>query len=94
VKANRRAGFEGAIALALEGAPEGVTVTVDKIPEKGGEANIKLVASEKAPAGKEFQLTVAGTGNFRDKNYKFQPAAITLIVNAPEQPEQKLAGAK
>lgn len=94
VKANRRAGFNGEIALGLEGVPEGVSVTVDKIPENGAEANIKLVASDKAPAGKEFQLTVTGKGVFREKNYKFQPAAITLNVNAPEQAETQLAEKK
>jgi hypothetical protein len=94
VKAARRGGFNGEIMLKLDGVPEGVTATVDKIAENGGEANIKLVATEKAPTGKDFQLTVTGTGNFRDKNYKFQPGAITLTVNAPEQTDPKLAGAK
>jgi hypothetical protein len=96
VKAERRAGFGGEIALKIEGVPEGVTATLDKIPANGGESILKVVASDKAPGGKEFQLTITGTGVFNDRNYKYQPPQVALAVNTPEAAETtpKLAGAK
>jgi len=89
VKAERRDGFEGEIELKLEGVPEGVTATVEKIPAKAGEVSLKVVASDKAPVGKDFQLTITGTGTHKDRIYKFQPAAVTLTINAPEPVETK-----
>ena len=38
---------------------------------------------------KDFQLTLTGTGTHKDRNYKFQPAAVTLTINAPEPTENK-----
>jgi hypothetical protein len=94
VKAERRAGFSGEIQLKLEGLPEGVTLTMDKIPANGGESVAKVIASDKAPAGKEVQLTLTGTGVFNDRTYRFSPQTIALLVNAPEATENppKLAG--
>jgi hypothetical protein len=91
VKADRRAGFDGEITVQVEGAPEGVTVTAEKMAAGARESNVKLVASEKAAVGKEVQLTVTGVGNFREKTYRFKPAAIGLLVNAPEAAEVKTA---
>lgn len=87
VRAERRAGFNGEIALKFEGVPEGVTLTGDKIPEGAGETTVKLLASEKAPAGKEVQLKITGSGSHNDKVYRFAPADIPLQVNAPEPAE-------
>lgn len=95
VKAERRAGFTGEIALKLEGVPEGITATVTNIAANGAEATIRLVASEKAPSGKDHTLSITGSGVHNDRNYRFQPAAITLTINAPEPAEakeSKLAG--
>jgi hypothetical protein len=89
VKAERRDGFEVEFELKLEGVPEGVTATVEKIPAKAGEVSLKVVASDKAPVGKDFQLTITGTGTHKDRIYKFQPAAVTLTINAPEPVETK-----
>jgi len=87
VKADRRAGFKGEIALVLEGLPEGIAATLDKVPANGSETTVKLVASDKAPVGKEFSLTLAGSGAFNDRNYKHRPGEIKLTVNAPVQEE-------
>jgi hypothetical protein len=94
VRVERRAGFNGEIALKIEGLPEGVTATADKVPAGGGESNIKLVASDKAAVGKEVQLTLTGAGLFKDKNYQFKPPTIGLLVNAPEPTEVKTAEAR
>jgi hypothetical protein len=95
VKANRRAGFNGEIELKLEGIPEGISATVDKIPASGGEATVKLLASEKVVATtNEISLTLTGTGAFKDKTYRFKPPTIGLQVNAPEAVEVKTAEVK
>jgi hypothetical protein len=83
VRAARRAGFNGEIALTMEGLPEGINATIEKISANAGEANVKLVATEKAPFGTNT-LTVIGTGLFNDRNYKQRSAGITLVVNPPE----------
>jgi hypothetical protein len=95
VKANRRAGFDGEITLNLEGVPDGISASVDKIPASGGEATIKLLASDKvAPTAKEIELKLTGVGTFKDKTYRFKPQPIALQVNAPEPAEVKTAEVK
>jgi hypothetical protein len=95
VKANRRGGFTNEIALQLEGVPDGITATVDKVPAAAGEATIKLLASDKAaPTPKEIELKLTGTGTFKDKTYRFKPPAVALQVNAPEPVEVKTAEVK
>jgi len=89
VKAERRSGFSGEIDLKLEGVPEGVTATVGKIPENGNEVTVKLLASEKAPTGKDVQLKLTGAGVHNDRTYRFPAAPITLTINAPEMQENK-----
>lgn len=94
-KATRRAGFNGEITLQLEGVPEGITATVDKIAASAGEASIKLVASDKvAPTTKELELKLTGVGTFKDKTYRFKPQPIGLQINAPEAVEVKTAEVK
>jgi hypothetical protein len=85
VKADRRAGYTGEITLVLEGLPEGITAIIDKIPANAAETSVKLIASEKAPVGKEFSLNILGTGLFNDRNYKQRPGEIKLAVNAPTE---------
>jgi hypothetical protein len=83
VKANRRAGFNDEIALKLEGVPDGISATVDKIPGGAGEATVKLIASDKAtPTTNEIHLNLTGVGVFKDKTYRFKPPAIGLQINA------------
>jgi hypothetical protein len=88
-KADRRDGFEGEISLKLDGVPEGVTATITNIMAKANEAALKLVAMEKAPTGTNIQLTLTGTGQHKDRTYRFQAAPITLTINAPESEEKK-----
>ncbi|MEY2428229.1 MAG: hypothetical protein QOJ40_1114, partial [Verrucomicrobiota bacterium] len=85
VKADRRAGFNGEIALTLEGLPEGVVATYDKIPADQSEASVKLTATPKAPVGKEISFTFLGTGTFNDRIYKKRTGPIKLTVTAPEE---------
>jgi hypothetical protein len=95
VKANRRAGFKGEITLQLEGVPDGISATVDKIGESNGEATVKLLASDKvAPTTKEIELKLTGVAVFKDKTYRFKPPAIALQINAPEPAEIKTAEVK
>lgn len=91
VKADRRAGFDGEISLVLDGVPEGITATIDKIAANSNEATLKLVATDKAPAGKDRTLTLSGAGQFKDRNYRYQSAPLTLTINAPEAMEVKTA---
>ncbi|MEO8426191.1 MAG: PPC domain-containing protein [Verrucomicrobiota bacterium] len=85
VKVERRAGFTNGLDLVLEGVPEGISATAEKIPENGAEANIKLVATDKAPVGKEFSLAVLASGLFNDRTYRQKTGPITLAVVAPEE---------
>jgi hypothetical protein len=55
---------------------------------------VKLVATEKAPAGKEFTLTLVGSGVFNDKTYKYRPAEIKLSISAPVPEEAPKAVAQ
>lgn len=91
VKLERRMGFKQEVLLTLDGVPEGITATVEKIPADGDEANIKLVASDKAPVGKEFTLTVSGAGTFNDRTYRQKAPPITLNVAAPTDMGQTVA---
>jgi hypothetical protein len=85
VKADRRAGFNGEIALTLEGLPEGIVATFDKISPDQSEATVKLTATGKAPVGKEISFNFLGVGMFNDRNYKQRTPAIKLTVTAPEE---------
>ena len=84
IRAQRRGGFAAPIELKLEGVPAHVVLTMENIPENSGATTVRLVASENAPAGKEFQLTITGTGIHNDRFYRFSPAPVTLTINAPE----------
>jgi hypothetical protein len=86
VKAQRRGGFTNEIALTLAGLPEGIGLTLTNIPANTSETSVRLVASDKAPVGKEFTLHINGTGNFNDRLYKHGAEEIKLSVSAPEEP--------
>ncbi len=92
VKAGRRAGFDGEIEITLEGVPEGITASIEKVAPGKSEAAIKLVASEKAPAGKEIQIKIGGKGFFKNRFYTHQSEPVQLTVNAPQNlPDPTLA---
>ena len=83
VKANRRGWFTDDINLAVEGVPEGITINATNIARGGGEAGFKIIANDKAPAGKEVSLTVVGTANINGRNYQFRSSPIVVTINAP-----------
>jgi hypothetical protein len=83
VKLERRAGFTNEVQLAVEGLPAGIVSTLDNISATGTESALKLVATEKAPAGTN-SLTIVATGMHNDRNYKHRSVPITLIISAPE----------
>jgi hypothetical protein len=86
IKVERRAGFTNEIVLAIEGMPSGISTTLEKIPANGSETTLKLVATEKAPAGTN-SITILGTGIHNDRNYKHRTGAISLVVSAPATTE-------
>ncbi|MHB8524375.1 MAG: PPC domain-containing protein [Limisphaerales bacterium] len=93
VKADRR-GFTGEIALSLDGLPDGIAATLDRIPADAAEATIKLTAKEKAPVGKEFPFTVVGVATFNDRNYRQRTAPITWAVTPPPEGGEEKTAAK
>jgi len=83
VKANRRGWFTDDIDLAVEGAPDGLLINSTNIARGTGEAGFKIIASDKAPVGKDVSLTVVGTANINGRNYKFRGAPVVVTINAP-----------
>ena len=83
VKANRRGWFTDDITLAVEGVPEGLLINSTNIPRGAGEAAFKIIASDKAPAGKEVSLTVVGTANINGRNHQFRGSPVVVTINAP-----------
>ncbi len=85
VKVERR-GFEGEVALALEGVPAGVTATVQPVAAKGREASIRLLATDKAEAGKEHDLVVVATYAHEDRTWrqKTQPVKLQILAAPTE----------
>ena len=91
IKVDRRAGFAGELALTIEGLPEGIIATVDKIPTNAMETVLKIKATDKAPTGKDITFTVVGAGTFNDRNYKTKTGNITLSVAAPTETAEPAA---
>ncbi|HYV29334.1 MAG TPA: hypothetical protein VFA77_17510, partial [Candidatus Eisenbacteria bacterium] len=91
IKVDRRAGFAGELALTVEGLPEGIIATVDKIPTNAVETVLKIKATDKAPTGKDITFTVVGAGTFNDRNYKTKTGNITLSVAAPTETAEPAA---
>jgi len=83
VKANRLGWFTDDINLAVEGAPEGLFINSTNIARGTGEAAFKIIASDKAPAGKDVSLTVVGTASINGRNYKFRGSPVVVTINAP-----------
>lgn len=94
VKVARRGGFTNEVTFTLDGVPEGITANLEKIPVNGSETTIKLVASEKAPVGKEFTLTLTGAGLHNDRTFRQKTAPITLTISAAAAEEGVKAAAK
>jgi hypothetical protein len=49
-----------------------------------GEAGFKLIATDKAPAGKEFQITVLGSATVDGRTYQQRTIPMTLTVTRPQ----------
>jgi len=89
IKVERRDGFTNELQLAIRGMPAGINANLDKIPANGAESTLKIVATDKAAPGTNYSFTVTGTGQHKDRNYKFKTGAVALVVNAPEPMEQQ-----
>ncbi|HKS35605.1 MAG TPA: PPC domain-containing protein [Verrucomicrobiae bacterium] len=94
IKANRRGWFTEDINLSVEGLPEGISINSTNLARGVGEAGFKILASDKAPAGKEISLTVVGTANVNGRAYQFRAPAIKVTINAPEPAAQVAASAE
>ncbi len=92
VKANRRGWVTDEISLAVEGLPEGLAINSTNIARSASEAGFKIVATDKAPAGKEVSLTVVGTANINGRNYQFRGSPIVVTINAPAAEAASAAG--
>jgi hypothetical protein len=93
VKANRRGWFTDDISLSVEGAPEGLVISSTNIARGAAEAAFKIVATDKAPAGKEVSLTVVGTANINGRAYQFRGTPIVVTINAPAAEATPVASA-
>ncbi len=82
VKVERR-GYDGEVALALEGVPEGVIATFQPLPAKARETSIQLLATENAPTGKDHAITVTTTFTQGDRIWRQKTAPVTLTLAAP-----------
>lgn len=66
IKAFRRGGFDGEIALKLADLPAGVSVSEAKIPAKKNEIELKLKAEKTAVVG-AVHLSISGTGKIGEQ---------------------------
>ncbi len=82
VKVERR-GYEGEVALALQGVPDGVTATVQPVTAKAREASIRLLATDKAAVGKEHDLVVVATFTHGDRLWRQKTQPVKLQILAP-----------
>ncbi len=61
VNITRTGGFAGSVALAVSGAPTGVTATLASASTTGGSVGVTVAAGASAAVG-SFNLTITGTG--------------------------------
>jgi hypothetical protein len=80
VKVERRGWFTDAIALSLEGLPEGIVATATNLPSNVGEALIRLTTNEKAKPGTNT-FTIAGSASVNGNAFKQSGPAVVLTVN-------------
>ena len=83
VKANRRGWFTDDITLSVEGVPDGLVINSTNITRGASEAGFKILATDKAPAGKEVSLTVVGSATINGRPYQFRGSPIVVTINAP-----------
>lgn len=82
VKVERR-GFDGEVALSLEGVPPGVLATVQPIAPKAREATIQLLVTEKAETGKDHQVAVTAAYTHNDRTWRQKTTPVSLTIAAP-----------
>lgn len=80
VTVTRNPAFGGAIVLAVENLPNGVTVEAPEIPAGASEVEILLSANQDAVKGKVENVTVKGTAKVGEANLAASapPASITV----------------
>jgi hypothetical protein len=83
IKATRRGLFTDDIALAIEGLPEGITISSTNLSRGTTEVAYKLLTTPKAQAGKTNTLTVVGTANVNGRQFVHRDTKITLVISAP-----------
>lgn len=83
VKVERR-GFDGEVAVTLDGVPAGVLATVQPVAAKAREATIQLLVTEKAEAGKEHKIGVTTSFTHNDRIWRQKTTPVTLTIPAPE----------
>ena len=94
IKASRRGWFTEDINLSVEGLPDGISINSTNLARGVGEAGFKILATDKAPAGKEISLTIVGTANVNGRSYQFRAPTIKVTVNAPEAAAEVAASAE
>ncbi len=80
VKVGRRGWFTDAIALSLEGLPEGIVATATNLPANAGDALIRLTTNEKAKPGTNT-FTVVGSANANGNAFRQNGPSVVLTVN-------------
>ena len=88
IKVERRDGFTNELDLTINGMPDGINATLEKIPANGAESTLKIVATDKAVPGTNYSFTVLGKSQHKDRNYKFKTGSVALVVNVPEPMER------
>jgi hypothetical protein len=82
VKVERRGWFTDAIALSLEGLPEGIVATATNLQSNVGDALIRLTTNEKAKPGTNT-FTIVGSANANGEAFRQNGPSIVLTVNPP-----------
>jgi hypothetical protein len=80
VRVERRGWFTDAIALNLEGLPEGIVATATNLGPNMGDALIRLTTNEKAKAGTN-NFTIIGTTTVNNNSFRQRGPTIVLTVN-------------
>lgn len=78
VTISREAPFEGAVALTIEGAPAGVTASLDPASVTGGSSTLSVAVAAEAAAG-SHTLTIRGAG----EGVAAQSATLELTITDP-----------
>jgi hypothetical protein len=82
VKVQRRGWFTDAIALTLQGLPEGIVATATNLPSNVGDALFRLTTNEKAKAGTNT-FTIVGTADVNGNHFEQTGPSVVLTVNPP-----------